>query len=561
VASKNNILQSAILSGVNPATGEYLSPAQRKAIFRSRNISSEKVFGKPGAIVRSVPSQITPAVKPVAEPSGALVKRITILEKQVSFLTKFIEKDAETEKKIQQDFERNTLKEDERKARAGKEGILEKGLKKIISPLASTVGAIGGKVKGVLDTILDFFGILFAGWLTDKGLNAIAAFAQGDTVQLESIRDEVLKTLGIVGGVFLAINGGLAAIPAIIGGIIATAGLIGGLLANPVTWLTLAAAAGIGAGAVAAAKVAEKVETAGQKLIGGAGTTKDNVEFTYTDVVDYGNERKRFMTSSGYSAEAINSAVKPINDLMMAMKEQKRINDTLWNMEQAQKSGDIRFNEDIKRLNKEKIIAQQKVTELATKAGLTGNVVKQIQMREGRRERDETYVPKQEPSLLNNLTSNTSDLLKGSSKKPSPVEITNQSGVKQKVTPGVGYPMTKDGVRGYVVYDTKGSPKFTPYPDGAKESKEEIITPSKSTPSAPPPAPIPQIAPPSSPSFVPGPAVDAQPQIIYKKVPSSKQGQGSSLKSGSATDVPSIPSSNPDNFYTLYSQMNYNVVI
>jgi hypothetical protein len=78
---------------------------------------------------------------------------------------------------------------------------------------------------------------------------------------------------------------------------------------------------------------------------------------------------------------------------------------------------------------------------------------------------------------------------------------------------------------------------------------------------APASASIPQITPPSSPSFVPGPAVSAQPQIIYKRVPSSAQGQGSPLKSGSATDVPSIPSSNPDNFYTLYSQMNYNVVI
>jgi len=31
--------------------------------------------------------------------------------------------------------------------------------------------------------------------------------------------------------------------------------------------------------------------------------------------------------------------------------------------------------------------------------------------------------------------------------------------------------------------------------------------------------------------------------------------------SAPATQVPNIPSSNPDNFYALYSQLNYNVVM
>jgi hypothetical protein len=30
---------------------------------------------------------------------------------------------------------------------------------------------------------------------------------------------------------------------------------------------------------------------------------------------------------------------------------------------------------------------------------------------------------------------------------------------------------------------------------------------------------------------------------------------------GAASDVPAISSSNPSNFYTLYSQVNYNVVM
>jgi hypothetical protein len=59
----------------------------------------------------------------------------------------------------------------------------------------------------------------------------------------------------------------------------------------------------------------------------------------------------------------------------------------------------------------------------------------------------------------------------------------------------------------------------------------------------------------SIPEQLPEPA----PNVIYKRV-GGQQNQSASLKTGSATDVPSIPSSNPDNFYTMYSQMNYNVV-
>jgi hypothetical protein len=51
--------------------------------------------------------------------------------------------------------------------------------------------------------------------------------------------------------------------------------------------------------------------------------------------------------------------------------------------------------------------------------------------------------------------------------------------------------------------------------------------------------------------------------VIYKKVGGSggQQAQGQPLKTGSATDVPLVASANPSNFYTMYSQTLYNVVI
>ena len=74
--------------------------------------------------------------------------------------------------------------------------------------------------------------------------------------------------------------------------------------------------------------------------------------------------------------------------------------------------------------------------------------------------------------------------------------------------------------------------------------------------------PAAQISSPSSSMPAPGPVSSAgNTTVIYKKVGGSGgQMQGQPLKSGSATDVPLIASADPSNFYTMYSQLLYNVV-
>jgi len=59
-----------------------------------------------------------------------------------------------------------------------------------------------------------------------------------------------------------------------------------------------------------------------------------------------------------------------------------------------------------------------------------------------------------------------------------------------------------------------------------------------------------------------GPAPAQKPNVIYKKIGSSAQQRSSAAAptGGPVNQVPSISASNPDNFYVLYSQINYNVV-
>jgi len=61
-----------------------------------------------------------------------------------------------------------------------------------------------------------------------------------------------------------------------------------------------------------------------------------------------------------------------------------------------------------------------------------------------------------------------------------------------------------------------------------------------------------------------GPEPEAKPNVIMMSSVPGAQGRPDTVlasQPGAASDVPSIDSSNPDNFYALYSQVNYNVVM
>jgi len=247
-------------SGINPATGEYLSADQRKALFKKRTVSAEKVFSKPGAIVPvSKPGALikTSDSDASSEQQPSLSQRVTALEKSIisiqdtiKRLSEFLVNDA---KKEQQNLLAAAREDDrlkEKDSAAKKESGLESVTERMRNTLLSPIKSIGNQAKGILSRIMDFFKILFVGWLSDKGIKAMRAFLSGDSEELEKIKNNVLVALGVVGGVFLALSGGLALLPSLI---LPIAGLIGklgiaivGFLMSPAGLATLAVAAGVG---------------------------------------------------------------------------------------------------------------------------------------------------------------------------------------------------------------------------------------------------------------------------------------------------------------------------
>jgi hypothetical protein len=110
----------------------------------------------------------------------------------------------ERQKDIQDQNQERILAE--QRLREGQESIVER---KIQSALISPVQRVAQKASFTLTRLMGFFTTLLAGWLLNQGIQTLKAFSEGNTKQLNAIKDNVLKNLGIVAGVYAAIRFGL----------------------------------------------------------------------------------------------------------------------------------------------------------------------------------------------------------------------------------------------------------------------------------------------------------------------------------------------------------------
>ena len=94
----------------------------------------------------------------------------------------------------------------DRNARRGMENNLEKGIQ---AALFAPIRRIGAKTRFTLARLVTFFNTLLGGFLVMRAVKLIGALSKGNTEQLKDITDNIVKQLTAVGGIFLAINGGI----------------------------------------------------------------------------------------------------------------------------------------------------------------------------------------------------------------------------------------------------------------------------------------------------------------------------------------------------------------
>ena len=91
-------------------------------------------------------------------------------------------------------------------SRRGVENSLEKNIQ---GALFAPIQRIGAKTRFTLSRLVLFFNTLLGGFLVMRAIKLISALTSGNKEQLENIKSGILKQLTAVGGIFLAINGGL----------------------------------------------------------------------------------------------------------------------------------------------------------------------------------------------------------------------------------------------------------------------------------------------------------------------------------------------------------------
>ena len=166
-------------------------------------------------IERNLEAQKEQNVKQTQEISGlrttveALRTETATLNNGIGSVSNLIQQDAAVEKQQEQQEAVRESRLLETKVRMGKESQLEQS---ITNALAAPVQALQPKISNIFDRIGSALFTLFAGWLTNQGIEALKASAEGNKTKLEQIRDRVLNAFGDVIKVFTAIRTGFGLI-------------------------------------------------------------------------------------------------------------------------------------------------------------------------------------------------------------------------------------------------------------------------------------------------------------------------------------------------------------
>jgi len=123
----------------------------------------------------------------------ALRAETTTLNNGLGNVSNLIQQDSAVEKQQASAEAESERKLAETNIRLGKESQLEQ---KITNALAKPVQAVQQKVGNIFGRIGEALTALFAGWLTNQGIEALKAASEGNKNKLEEIKDNVLKHIG-----------------------------------------------------------------------------------------------------------------------------------------------------------------------------------------------------------------------------------------------------------------------------------------------------------------------------------------------------------------------------
>jgi len=455
-------------------------------------------------------------------------------------------------------------------ARGGQEGLLET---KIQSALSEPVKRIGDKVSFGFNNLMSFVMTLLGGWLTTQGINVLKALQDGDKKKLNEIKDSVIKTLLIAGGVFTIINVGIGKVIGTITGLVGKIAkfLVGGLIIKPFQLVATAFRCALPGRTPPPPKGTgpKGPKLGGGGLLSGIGNIITGVSgalnFLNGENVDGALAAISLIPAKG----KVGFGIKAAAGLAFGIDEVLEI-----------------LGKNFTGADPQKLASKKKELEEAQKN-------KKNKLISSPLKKDEPPKPaaaKPAPTTsmtppASNLQINTPDTSKPTTSASSPEMVSKfEQAWQYKDNPlargrieGAWNKMSPEEQKHAKDWATSTGKDWNEMklPDAniSKESAKPAPSPSSALPLMPS-APAETSSKPSTPEITPaqttkmqtvsfniGPEPEPKPNIVYAPSGSSAPPQKQPLSTGSASDVPHIPSSNPDNFYTLYSQINYNVVL
>ena len=97
----------------------------------------------------------------------------------------------------------------QQKLREGKESLIEK---RIQAAALAPAQKIANKAQFTLGRLGNFFTAILGGWLLNQGIETLKALSEGNGDKLKEIRNNVLKNLGIIAGIFVGVKLAISAI-------------------------------------------------------------------------------------------------------------------------------------------------------------------------------------------------------------------------------------------------------------------------------------------------------------------------------------------------------------
>ena len=148
-------------------------------------------------------------------------RNIVAISTNLNTLTAAIQGETVKEQARANQERRTRLVDAERSAFGRSESIVEG---KITSALMKPVRKIQGAVQNKLFDLKKALLFLFGGWLTTKLLKIFRADAEGNTNELEKLKQELITGLAVAGGIFAILSGGVLGLIGTIGSLAATIG-------------------------------------------------------------------------------------------------------------------------------------------------------------------------------------------------------------------------------------------------------------------------------------------------------------------------------------------------